>query len=125
MNPNAKLCLILGSELPFEKNTQKSYENRHLFYKQLNGLLRDYAKTESRLYLLDLNEFIHDQEDFTDNINHYKRAIYYKAAQDANKITAQSTNINVKNNNKLYLYQWLIVRKLKDIIKQMLNINKM
>lgn len=125
LNPNAKLCLILGSELPFEKNTQKSYENRHLFYKQLNGLLRDYAKTESRLYLLDLNEFIHDQEDFTDNINHYKRAIYYKAAQAANKIIAKSTNINVKNKNKLYLYQWLIVRKLKDIIKQMLNINKM
>lgn len=122
INPNSKLCLILGSEMPYEKNEQIAYQDRHIFYQELNKLLREYAKQESRIYLLDLNNYIHSQDDFLDNINHYQRSIYYEASKGANDIISNATNLTVRNKNKITLYTWILIRKFKDIVKILLKL---
>lgn len=79
------LCLMLGSEIPYLANKKKSYENRHAFHKELNDALRLLAKQNSRILLLDFNDFIKGQEDFTDNINHFQRRVYFDISQKANE----------------------------------------
>ena len=105
VSPNTKLCYILGSEIPFEKNTQPNYEDRHLIYKEINQLFRDLAKRNNRVLLIDLNDIIRGQEDFTNNINHFHRRVYYEMAMKANEHIKVCTGENLKGKSKLYLYR--------------------
>lgn len=82
MASGAKLILLLGCELPYEKNVQPAYEDRHLYHKRLNDLVRQWADGKERVFLLDINAHIRGQSDFTNNINHYNKEIYYKLSKD-------------------------------------------
>ena len=82
ISPKATLCIMLGSEMPYLANKKHSRENRHLAHRRLNDLLREWAKEEQRVILLDFNKYIVDQDSFIDDINHYSRKIYYQAALD-------------------------------------------
>lgn len=104
INPQTKLCYMLGSETPFEKNTQHNYDGRHLIYKEINGLMREFAETHDRVLLIDLNDYIRGQEDFTNNINHFKRRVYYEVATKANEYIGTLTGDKLRQKSKLYLY---------------------
>ena len=95
---------MLGSETPFEKNTQHNYDGRHLIYKEINGLMREFAETHDRVLLIDLNDYIRGQEDFTNNINHFKRRVYYEVATKANEYIGTLTGDKLRQKSKLYLY---------------------
>ncbi len=108
-NSQTKLCYILGSEIPFEKNKQDNYQGRHLIYKEINDKIRKLAKENNRILLIDVNEFIHGQEDFTNNINHFHRRIYYELATKANEYITEVTGNKLKQKSRLFLYR-------KDVI---------
>lgn len=131
---STNLCLMLGSEMPYEKNTALSYDEREKYHKELNGKLREFAKTSSRLYLIDFNDYIHSQEDFTNNINHFQRRVYFEASKKVNQIIANVTGKRVKEKNRLirfyldqkaYCYEKIakvhffrrIVRFIKSVIR--------
>lgn len=105
ISPNAKLCLMLGSETPYEKNTQPNYKGRHNDYGQINALLRDYAANNDRLLLVDFNNYIHGQADFTNNINHFVRRVYFDAATQINRYIADITGKRLEQKSRLYM-QW-------------------
>ena len=126
---------MLGSEMPFEKNTQKNYEGRHLVYKAINDLFREYAKQEDRLLLIDFNTIIRGQQDFTNNINHFHRRVYYEIASKANEYIGSVTGEKLEQKSKLYLWRkdlidrigftgffqtkvWNIIRKPYIILKK-------
>ncbi|MBO4821134.1 MAG: HAD-IIIC family phosphatase [Prevotella sp.] len=104
VSPNTKLCYILGSETPFEKNTQPNYEGRHLVYRKINQLFREFSRNNDRVLLIDLNEIIKGQEDFTNNINHFHRRVYYEIAMKANEHIKACTGAKVRSKSKIYLY---------------------
>lgn len=81
MAPGAKLILLLGCETPYEANMQEAYIGRHLYHKLLNDQIRDWAQDNDRVILLDINDHIQGQDDFTNNINHYTKQIYYCLSQ--------------------------------------------
>lgn len=135
VNPHTKVCYMLGSEMPFEKNTQKNYEGRHLVYKAINDLYREYAKQENRLLLIDLNTIIRGQQDFTNNINHFHRRVYYEIASKANEYIGSVTGEKLEQKSKLYMWRkdlidrigstgffqtkvWNIIRKPYSILKK-------
>jgi len=135
VNPHTKVCYMLGSEMPFEKNTQKNYEGRHLVYKAINDLFREYAKQEDRLLLIDFNTIIRGQQDFTNNINHFHRRVYYEIASKANEYIGSVTGEKLEQKSKLYLWRkdlidrigstgffqtkvWNIIRKPYIILKK-------
>lgn len=93
---STKICLILGSEMPYEANDKLGYVDRHLYYKEINDLLREFVKTTDRIYLLDFNDYLKKQSDFFGNINHYQRDIYYKASIKANEYIMQVTGEKLK-----------------------------
>ena len=104
INQKTKVCYLLGSEMPYNNNCQPNYNNRHLIYKEINDLLRVYARNNDRILLLDFNDFIRGQEDFTNNINHFKRRVYYEAAVKANEYICNLTGKKLKQKSKFYLF---------------------
>lgn len=104
ISPQTHICLLLGSETPFLKEQFDGYVDRHLYYKEINNLLREFALTNNKVHLIDFNDYIKDQSDFTNNINHFQRHIYYQAALKANEIITTITGKKVKQKGLLYLY---------------------
>lgn len=98
-----KVCFILGSEIPFEKNTQKNYNGRHLINREINNLFRELSKVDDRIILIDVNDYIRGQEDFTNNINHFHRRVYYEIAIKANQYIETSTGVRLKQKSLFYL----------------------
>lgn len=105
VSPNTKLCYFLGSETPYEKNSQPNYDDRHLVYRQINEQMRRIAATNDRVLLIDFNDFIRGQEDFTNNINHFHRRVYYEAAMKANEFIAREKGEKLSSRSRLYLWK--------------------
>lgn len=112
VNPQTKICYMLGSETPYEKNTQDNYCDRHLVYKAINDRFRRLADENDRVLLIDFNEFIRGQEDFTNNINHFQRRIYYQIASKANEYIGLVTGEKLEQKSKLYLYKKSLIDKI-------------
>ena len=117
VSKNTHLCLLLGSEIPYLSEKNEAYLGRHMYYKSLNALLRDFAKAHGRVHLIDFNKYIKGQSDFTDNINHYKRHVYYEAARDANKIISEVIGNNISQKGYLY-YLYTVIRSRLYLIKK-------
>ena len=94
-----------------------AYLGRHMYYKSLNVLLRDFAKAHERVHLIDFNKYIKGQSDFTDNINHYKRHVYYEAARDANKIISEVIGNTIPQKSYLF-YLYTAIRSHLSLIKK-------
>lgn len=99
--PDTTLVLMLGSETPYLANTRKLFENRHLYHKELNDALRLFAKQNERVLLLDFNDFIKGQDDFTDTINHFQRRVYFEISQKANEYIEKILGEKVKPKSNL------------------------
>lgn len=109
ISSNAKLCYFLGSETPYLDNTQENYNNRHLLYKEINSLFREWAATEPRVLLIDFNDYIKGQSDFTNNINHFVRRVYFDVAAKANEYIASVTGQKAKQSSRLKMWFWSFV----------------
>lgn len=101
MAPGAKLILLLGCEMPYEKNTQPAYVDRHLYHRLLNGCVRQWAASREDVILLDINDYVRGQDDFTNNINHYTKQIYYKLSQRLIEIINQGDTGNLRESTVL------------------------
>lgn len=102
--PDAKVCLLLGSEIPYEANENPAYEGREKYYQKMNSMLKTYVESQPRVYLLSFNDYIKGQEDFLDNINHYKRHVYYEASKRAIEIINECLgNDGVKSKGRISL----------------------
>lgn len=124
VSKNTHLCLLLGSEIPYLKEKSEAYLGRHIYYKSLNVLLRDFAKAHERVHLIDFNKYIKEQSDFTDNINHYKRHVYYEAARDANMIISEVIGNTISQKSYLYYLYTAIRSRLSLIKKHLLTRNR-
>lgn len=103
-----KVCYILGSETPFLKNSQNNYAKRHLVYQEINHLFRQLAADDDRVLLIDVNDYILGQQDFTNNINHFQRRIYYEMASKANVYIEQASGKKLRQKSKNYM-RWRII----------------
>lgn len=131
---STRVCYILGSEVPFEKNAQQNYEGRHLLYREINQRMRALAERNKRVLLIDVNDYIRGQQDFTNNINHFHRRVYYEIASKANEYIGSVTGEELEQKSKLYMWRkdlidrigytgffqtkiWNIIRKPYAILK--------
>lgn len=114
VSPDAKVCFLLGSETPFLKNTQPNYNDRHLVYKQINDLMREFARTHDRVLLIDFNDYIRGQEDFTNNINHFHRRVYYEVATKANEYITALTGEKLRQKSRFYLWRKSLIDKIGE-----------
>ena len=117
MTPKANLCLALGSETAYEKEQIGAFLGREQYHKELNLLLRKWASTESRVYLLDWNDFIIGQESFNGSIGHFTRNVYYQASLKVREIIEDVTGEKVSG-----IPAWKrISYRIKDQLLKILN----
>ena len=98
----------MGSEIPYEANTQKAYEHREIIYQELNMRLREFVSKKTNVFLINFTDFIHGQKDFLDNINHYQRHVYYEAAAKANKLIMSVGGNTMLKSRRYYFFENLL-----------------
>lgn len=84
--PGAKLIVNLGSETPYLANEKPAYADRHEYNRELNALVRRWADGRERVHLLDMNQWIHGQESFINNINHFVKPVYFEMSGELAKV---------------------------------------
>lgn len=77
-NTKADIVLILGSEIPTDK-TLAGYENMAERHKILNYAVRENFKNQ--MEFIELTDFIKNDEDYIECINHFSRHVYAELAE--------------------------------------------
>ncbi|MBR1677142.1 MAG: HAD-IIIC family phosphatase [Clostridia bacterium] len=123
---NCKLILTLQSETQFI-NTSAKYSigsvrpekldntPRHIYNKNLNDILRQWAKGKDDVLLLDFNDYIKGQESFNDHISHFKREVYYQMSQNLVSIIKNNSEISFKNKSHFYIFTQKLSNKIRHL----------
>ena len=121
MNPEALLILCLGSETPFEKNTQPAYEDRHVFHRGLNAAIRKWAEDKNRVKLLDVNHYVKGQDDFTNNINHFQKYVYFHLSEELISILNSESEEVLQLATEKDKRKQVLLRKIRNIPNKILR----
>lgn len=122
--PDAVLIFVLGSEMPYEANTQQAYQDRHVYNARLNQLLRAWAQDKPRVAFIDVNRHLEGQSSFTNNINHFTRNIYYQMSKDLVEIVNRDQTIHLNQNSKTFVYIRKNWRRLANKLRRLLPVKR-
>ena len=78
----AELILMLGSELPCEKDHRFNYTNRHSEHARVNRIVEAWASDKKDVYCLHIGDHVKSEDDYTNAINHFQKKIYYSLARE-------------------------------------------
>ena len=106
------LCIILGATLPGEQ-----YKNVTASHLALNNVVKELAVDEPRLHYIEVDDFVKNEKDITDGINHYQTRVDYEISQSMIRIINDVTGTDLGNLNKLYIYIDRVIKYLKPKIK--------
>lgn len=82
MPPNCQLILMTGVELPYEKNTNENYRDRHLHHMIFRRIAEEVAAEFENVHTFSFAPYIKRQEDFLEHYNHFQKYVYYNVAAD-------------------------------------------
>lgn len=106
------LAIMLGGELPYEKNKFEAYMDRHLVHKRVNDAVRSWARGRENIRLMDVNKYLVDQRSFYDHFNHYIKPVYYALASEMVEIVNQATGRKIRETTKAKM----LVIRLKELL---------
>lgn len=104
INDDTVLVLMLGTEVYYDMAGNPAYTDRHLVHKELNDKVREWAKTQDNVELVDVNKYVKSKDDFYDHINHFIKPVYYNLAKDIVEIVNKNSKVKVKETSKLKVY---------------------
>ena len=113
------MVIMLGSEIPFEKNEFEAYKDRHILHKKYNDAVKQYSEHLDNVKVLDVNKYISGQESFYKHINHFIPKVYYEMAQDMVKLINDWTGTYVAKSNKAKELKGKIKYGIKKILGKM------
>lgn len=117
------LILLLGSEREFRKKCKESYDNRHAEHALINKNIRKWAENKKNVVLLSFDDFIKNDSDFIDTINHFVKRVYYDLACELAKLFSSETD-NVEVKGKFALIEATITQKLRLLKSKILKAKK-
>lgn len=120
LHPETRLCLILGVEFPCVANKDYVYHNRNILHTQLNNAIRELARTNPQVVLLDLNDLVKHQSDFTDNLNQFSSRVYYEISQKMIAVINESARTKIQNYSTLFVYFDMLLNYTKVITKRIM-----
>ncbi len=71
--------LILGSEVPYA-GYDEATEGLCDMNREINPVIRDFAEDHERIRIVSPSDFIHSNDDYVNDINHFARHVYYEIA---------------------------------------------
>lgn len=100
-----KFIIMLGSEQEYPGKCNLNYENRHLFHRRLNDLVKQWALDKKNVVLLPIDKYILNQHDFADSINHLSKSTYYRLSEDLISIINEEDNdLELLGKSRLFYY---------------------
>jgi FkbH-like protein len=112
-----KIVLILGSELEFNGEKNKNYMDRHNVHKDFNKAVKSHFANNERIHFVELNEFILNQNQYTNSINHFTRKTYFDVSNKLIKLIKDNTEVEFKTHSKfIFVFDYI-----KYLIKNSLN----
>ena len=100
MQDDCVLALMLGTETNYDMGDNIAYKDRHIVHKQMNDMIREWAKTQNLVELVDVNKYITGPESYYDHINHFIKPVYYNMAKDIVDVINKYTDSNVSETSK-------------------------
>lgn len=97
----ANLVILTGTEFEYLKNENPAYQGRNLIHKEINESVRDYAKKQQNVFVVDVNNYIHSQNDFYNHYNHFTAMVYYEMAKGIVKLINEFGYQSVNERNAL------------------------
>lgn len=105
LSDECELCIMLGGELYYEKNTFEAYEDRHIVHQKMNAAIHKWADNFNNVKLIDVNKYLVDQNSFYDHFNHYIKPVYYALAKEIVDIVNKKLDASIKETSKLKMVQ--------------------
>ena len=105
LKSDCELCIMLGGELYYDKNTFEAYKDRHIVHKKMNVLIREWANNHDNVNLIDVNRYLVDQNSFYDHFNHYIKPVYYSLAKEIVDIVNEKLGSDIKESSKFMMWQ--------------------
>lgn len=112
MDQSTVLVLFLGSELEFKKNIQPAYADRHIYHKTLNQEVRNLINCYDNIKIIEFSNYVKQQSDYFNNINHFIKPIYYQVAKEISLLVSDQIHITVGNKSRAYLFKSSVIQKL-------------
>lgn len=121
MQSDCVLALMLGTETFYDMGDNPAYKDRHIVHKQMNDLIREWAKTQSLVELVDVNKYITGPESYYDHINHFVKPVYYNMAKDIVEIINKYTDSNVSETSKAKIAYMKLHDYVGDLLAKIKN----
>lgn len=122
LNPDTILALMLGTETYYDMGDNPAYTDRHLFHKELNTKIKEWAQNKGNIELIDVNKYILGPESYYDHINHFIKPVYYELARDIVDIVNKYTDACVSKTSKLKIVQIRIKEILAPLYYKIINL---
>lgn len=117
IKPDCVLVLMLGTETYYDMGDNPAYKDRHIIHKQMNDMIREWAKEQELVELVDVNKYVTGPESYYDHINHFIKPVYYSMAKDIVEIINKYTDSNISETSRAKV----MYMKLHDFIGETLS----
>lgn len=103
LKPETLLVLILGVEIPYERNTNPAYEGRHLIHRDVNGRIKTLVAENPNMDYIDINRFVKGQGSFYDQFNHFVPEVYYEMSKDLVRLVRERKNYGMEEKSRAFM----------------------
>ncbi|MBP5398199.1 MAG: HAD-IIIC family phosphatase [Bacteroidales bacterium] len=107
-----KLCLILGATKYHED------EVKVRLHRELNEAIKSYSASHPRVRYVELDACVMGRGDYTNQINHFRREVYYRMSQEIVKVLSGEGVVGLKNAAKVFAwldgFAWWVSRHMKE-----------
>ena len=123
---STKIIILGGAEIPFPGKVDVELKDRHLVNKHFNEIYRKFVEEHKKnCHFIDVNAYLGNSSNYADTINHYKKIIYFKIAEELKAYIAEkSKGASLEKQNEEYLQaktkkqnENMIKRRIKRLFK--------
>lgn len=113
--PKTIICVILGATFGNSEEAKR--------HKLLNDVVKKLAQTNARVRYIDVDEFVKNESDFTDGLNHYQTRVYFEIGQAMIRVVREVTGTQLAGYSALKVSRDKVLMKMKNRIKKHLDSN--
>lgn len=112
------LVLSIPTSYQYVDKINPEKNDRYVFNAQLIRLLETSLKPYSNIRIIDYTKFANREDDFMDSSNHFSKKVYYRIAEEYEKMIKEWCGISVKNKANHYIYLYSAMDYIRNILKR-------
>lgn len=126
ISDKTRIIILGAAEVPFPGKVDPELEGRHIINAHFNTVYKEFVgRHKDNCLFIDVNNYLGGDSNYADTINHYKKIIYYKIAEEIKSyISTDFGGTTIEMQGEDYLHKEtkkqqgnMLKRKIKRIIK--------